>query len=39
MVKGDKKVYLQTKELFRVAEDETLKIIITDDTELINPMR
>ncbi|GHS96408.1 hypothetical protein FACS189421_01460 [Bacteroidia bacterium] len=38
MVKGDKRVYLKTKEFFKVDEDETLEISITDDTELINPM-
>jgi hypothetical protein len=38
MVKGDNRVYLKTKEFFKVNKDETLKIIITDETELINPM-
>jgi hypothetical protein len=38
MVKGDKTVYLKTKEYFHLDKDETLKIVISDDTELINPM-
>jgi hypothetical protein len=38
MVKGDKRVFLKTKEKFQVDKDETLKIVITDDTELINPI-
>ncbi|GHU70827.1 hypothetical protein FACS189413_11700 [Bacteroidia bacterium] len=38
MVKGDKRVYLKTKESFFIDEDETLKIVIDDATELINPM-
>jgi hypothetical protein len=38
MVKGEKQVYLKTKEYFRVDEDETVKIIINDQTELVNPM-
>ncbi|MDR3246267.1 MAG: hypothetical protein LBT50_07525 [Prevotellaceae bacterium] len=38
MAKGDKRVYLKTKEYFKVNKDETLKITIADDTELINPM-
>jgi len=39
MVKGDKRVYLQTKDYYRVDKDGILKIDITDDTEVINPMR
>jgi hypothetical protein len=38
MVKGDKRVYLKTKEYFKVDKDETRKIIINDSTELVNPM-
>jgi hypothetical protein len=38
MVKGDKRVYLKTKEYFKVDKDETYKIIIDDRTELVNPM-
>jgi hypothetical protein len=38
MVKGDKRVYLKTKDYFNVDDGETLKIIIDDDTELTNPM-
>jgi hypothetical protein len=38
MVKGDKRVYLKTKEYFKVDKDETRKIIISDSTELVNPM-
>jgi len=39
MVKGDKRVYLRTKDYYRVDKDETLAVVITDDTELINPMK
>jgi hypothetical protein len=38
MVKGDKRVFLKTKQSFKVNKDETLKIFINDSTELINPM-
>jgi hypothetical protein len=38
MVKGDKRVYLKTKEYFKVDKDETLQIVINDNTELVNPM-
>jgi hypothetical protein len=38
MVKGDKQVYLKTKAYFKVDESETLKILIDDNTELMNPM-
>jgi hypothetical protein len=38
MVKGDKRVYLKTREFFSVDDGETLKIVLTDDTELINPL-
>jgi hypothetical protein len=38
MVKGDKRVYLRTKEYYRINKDETLTIAITDDTQPLNPM-
>lgn len=38
MVKGEQRVYLRTKKYYSVDKDETLTIVITDDTELINPM-
>ena len=39
MVKGDKKVYLKTKDYFTVDKDQTLKIEVSDDTELVSPMK
>lgn len=38
MVKGDKRAYLKTKEFFSVDDGGTLKIVLTDDTELVNPL-
>jgi len=39
MVKGEQRVYLRTKKYYSVDKDETLTIVIADDTELINPMK
>lgn len=39
MVKGDSKVFLYTKESFKVDKDQTLHIEVTEDTEVINPLK
>lgn len=38
MVKGDTKVYLHTKEPYKLSDGQTLEIVLTDDTEVVNPM-
>jgi len=38
MVRGDKQVYLKTKKRYSLDYGETLEIVITDTTEVINPM-
>ena len=37
MVKGDKRVFLKTKEYYRLEKDQKLSIIISDTTEVVNP--
>jgi hypothetical protein len=39
MVKGDKRVYLKTKKLFRVDAGEKLQIVLEDATELVDGMK
>jgi hypothetical protein len=39
MVKGDRRIYLKTKEFFRLDADEMLEIVIADDTELVNGIK
>lgn len=38
MVKGDSRVLLYTKEYYTVEKDDELRIILTDDTEVVNPL-
>lgn len=38
MISGSNTVYLKTKNTYELDYDETLSIIITDSTEVINPM-
>lgn len=38
MIKGDSRVLLYTKESFKLNKDQKLDIVITKDTEVINPM-
>ncbi len=38
MLKGDKRVYLKTKNSYKIDEDQELLIEINDNTEVINPM-
>lgn len=38
MVKGDNRVLLYTKGTYKVDKDDELKIVLTDDTEVVNPM-
>ncbi len=38
MVKGDNRVYLKTKEYYRVDKNQNLIIEISDETEVVNPM-
>ncbi len=37
MVSGTNKVFLMTKETYKLDEDQTLNIIINNDTEVVNP--
>ena len=38
MVKGDKRVFLKTKEHYSLEKDQKLSIIISDETEVVNPL-
>ena len=38
MVKGDKRVFLKTKESYILKKNQTLEVTITDETEVVNPM-
>ncbi|KAA6335702.1 hypothetical protein EZS27_016095 [termite gut metagenome] len=39
MVSGENKVFLKSKEVYTLDADQHLKIIIDDNTEVINPMK
>jgi hypothetical protein len=38
MTRNGNRVYLKTKKKYQLDYDETLKIVIDDSTEVINPM-